>query len=260
MSFIKNSAVLYKGPSKLNGEPIVAVATYNSANSKTGAMMQIWILSDTVTPTEAKKQGLDAAVCGVCPIKKECYVNLGQAPRAVFNAYKRDRYKDLSCDMSGIADLVSGKVVRFGAYGDIAALPFDLCRLIIKYAKGHTAYTHQRKHKNYDPRFNTIAHISAETAKEAFEVARIGLGNTFRTVSSYDDILPHEIKCPSDTPAKVNCVDCRKCNGATGQSIVIVPHGSSGKKMAAKLATHSKPAPEMLIKVVYITPEQKELF
>lgn len=260
MSFIKNSAILYKGPSKLDGGPIVAIATYNSNNSKTGAMMQLWIMRDDEKPTEAKRLGLDVSVCGVCPVKKECYVNLGQAPRAVYTAFTKGRYKDLSNNLAGIRELVAGKVIRFGAYGDIAALPYDLCAFIVDNVRGHTAYTHQRKHKNYDVRFNLIAHISAETAKESYTVFKNGLGNTFRIVSDYEHTMDHEIICPSDTIEKLQCSVCRKCSGSTGQSIVIKAHGSSGKKLTAKLKKHSKPSKDMLIKMIDVTPTQNNLF
>ena len=42
--------VLYQGPSRLNGEPIVAIATMRTANVKTGNMVQTWILTAEVSP------------------------------------------------------------------------------------------------------------------------------------------------------------------------------------------------------------------
>lgn len=259
-SFIRNSAVLYRGPSKLNGQPIVAVATGNSTNRKTGAMLQVWILSDNgLKPTEAKKSGDNASVCGVCPIKKECYVNLGQAPRSIYDAYKRGRYLDLSDDQEGIAKLVKGQFVRFGAYGDIAALPYDLSALIVAHCSGHTAYTHQRKHKAFDARLYQIAHVSAETAAEAITGVQVGF-NTFRIVSDYSHKLPGEIVCPSEVG--VSCLECGLCNGRKGKNIVIKAHGTSGKKLQNKLEKHSKPTESQLnlISVVNIDSEQLNLF
>ena len=70
--------VLYQGPSRLNGEPIVAIATMRTANVKTGNMVQTWILTAEVSPEQAVKTGADEAVCGSCPhrhfLNGGCYV------------------------------------------------------------------------------------------------------------------------------------------------------------------------------------------
>ena len=36
--------ILYEGPSALDGAPIVVIATMETSNAKTGAMVQTWIL------------------------------------------------------------------------------------------------------------------------------------------------------------------------------------------------------------------------
>jgi len=42
-----NGYIVYQGPSVLNPlEDIIAIATYNSANAKTGNMVQLWIFAD----------------------------------------------------------------------------------------------------------------------------------------------------------------------------------------------------------------------
>ena len=80
--------IIYRGPSLLDGAPIVAIATVGSRNAKTGDMVQTWIMRDDVKPLAAAQSGADASVCGDCkhrPISGgACYVNLGQGPRAVF--------------------------------------------------------------------------------------------------------------------------------------------------------------------------------
>ena len=48
--------ILYRGPSLLDGSPIVVVATMASSNRKTGLtgkknMVQVWILADAVSYT-----------------------------------------------------------------------------------------------------------------------------------------------------------------------------------------------------------------
>src|SRR4051812_44690746 len=82
--------VLYRGPSELDGTPVVAVATAiarRSKNPKTGGMIQTYILADNgEDPIQAARSGGDAAVCGDCPHRPvngklgSCYVNLIQGP------------------------------------------------------------------------------------------------------------------------------------------------------------------------------------
>jgi hypothetical protein len=62
--------ILYRGPSMIDGKPIVAIATgydNESVNQKTGAMAQVWILRDDIAPIEAAQRGEDASICGQCP-------------------------------------------------------------------------------------------------------------------------------------------------------------------------------------------------
>jgi len=85
-----NTTLLYKGPSVLNGEPILVFATFESKNKKTGNMVQISILCDNITPTEAIKSGQDESICGNCPHRHytggACYVNVGHAPLSIYRA------------------------------------------------------------------------------------------------------------------------------------------------------------------------------
>jgi hypothetical protein len=64
--------VLYRGPSRLDGAPIVCVATgfrSPSDNPKTGPMVQTWIMREDVAPHTAQKTGEDSSVCGDCPLR-----------------------------------------------------------------------------------------------------------------------------------------------------------------------------------------------
>jgi len=63
---------LWRGASRLDGAPIVAIATglaAPSSNPKTGPMVQTWILRADVAPHEAQRDGRDASVCGDCPLR-----------------------------------------------------------------------------------------------------------------------------------------------------------------------------------------------
>ena len=87
-----NGRVLYHGPSMLDGAPIVVIATGfsdSSANDKTGAMIQTWIMRADIPPHHAFKSVEGESVCGDCPHKtnKTCYVIWYQAPLAVWNCW-----------------------------------------------------------------------------------------------------------------------------------------------------------------------------
>ena len=73
-----------RGPSLLDGQPIVAVAVNlarKSKNPKTGNMVGTYILADgEENPITTQKTGGDASICGNCPHRGgTCYVNVTQA-------------------------------------------------------------------------------------------------------------------------------------------------------------------------------------
>ena len=98
--------ILYRGPSQLDGKPIVAIATLKTYNEKTGDMVQTWILREDVAPTVAINTGDDVSVCGNCPLRgrlengrnvgRACYVQVRNAPRAMWHAYRAGRYPHYS--------------------------------------------------------------------------------------------------------------------------------------------------------------------
>jgi hypothetical protein len=130
------SGIIYKGPSRIDGAPIVVLATYSNRNSKTGAVVQTYILREDINPLEASKTGADVSICGTCPLRgtptsdparkqavgRRCYVNLGQGVLIVWRAYRKGVYPDAQ-DSAGRAALGRGRVVRVGTYGDPAAVP-----------------------------------------------------------------------------------------------------------------------------------------
>ena len=85
------NGIIYKGASLLDGKPIVVIATYSDRNTKTGKVVQTYILRSDIDPREASKTGADFSICGDCTMRGEtttyperkiakgrrCYVNLG---------------------------------------------------------------------------------------------------------------------------------------------------------------------------------------
>ena len=215
--------VLYEGPSAINGESIVAILTLGSTNKKTGNMAQLWILAKDTAPHIAQKTGEDSAVCGDCPIKKECYVLTFQGPLSVWNAYKRGSYMDLTRFKKIPALLIRRLIIRFGAYGDPAALPKWLIKNIAENCKDFTGYTHQWNKRKFNFLKNYFM-ASVETKKLAEKALKKGF-RYFRIKQAGADNFENEIDCPSDNG--IQCIDCKLCNGSKqAKNITIEAHGA----------------------------------
>lgn len=227
-------AVIHRGPSKIDGQPIVVVAVWSSKNRKTGDMLQTYIMRSDLPPLEANKLGEDYSICGNCalrgtptldPTKKQaedrpCYVVLGQGPTVVWNGLQRGIYPDYTNRQQRRA-LGRGRMVRIGTYGDGAAAPRFVWDDLLFEAEGHNAYSHN----GGDPR---IYMQSADTLPQAQAAWSSGF-RTFRVVHDTSHLQPNEILCPSSRG--VQCVDCRLCGGSRVQakSIAIVVHGNGAK-------------------------------
>lgn len=232
--------ILYRGPSVLDGQPIVAITTMKTSNAKTGDMVQVWILREDVSPVEAMKSGGDVSICGVCPQRRSiggaCYVNVGQGPRSVWEAYKRGVYSE-SWDPSTF----KGRSVRLGAYGDPAAVPADILGAALECASGWTGYTHQLTHKNFQHEVLQWVMVSAETPKQAAAAQSKGY-RTFRIKSADAPALAGEIECLSDAKG-VQCVDCGLCAGKHAPTNVYINvHGSLSGRFDAKFGAASRRA------------------
>ncbi len=224
------NGVFYRGPSLIDGAPIVGVAIYSDRNGKTGRVLQTYIIRADMNPLEASKTGADVSICGTCPLRgtptadparkqaagRRCYVNLGQGPLSVFRALERGRYPDV--DPAAIG---AGRMVRVGTYGDPAAIPGEVWDAMLSQATTWTAYTHQK------PWRPDIAMQSADDYHEAALHWHAGR-RTFRVITGLGDIdHNHEILCPASKEAgrRVQCAACKLCKGsARGKSIAIVEH------------------------------------
>lgn len=222
---------LYVGPSLLDGAPIVAIATLKTSNRKIGDMVQAWILRDDINPVKAVATGADATVCGDCPLRgngrggqRACYVNVGQAPAAVWKAYKRGLYPAAG----SLAAIGAGRRVRLGAYGDPAAVPADIWEALVSRADGHTGYTHQWRQPLAAP-LRGFVMASADDAPGAIEAQAAGW-RTFRVTRPGESLAPREVECPATTRG-VSCADCLLCSGADklARNVAILAHGPGAK-------------------------------
>lgn len=233
--------LLYRGPSMLDGSPIIAVATFASENAKTGAMVQTFIMREDVEPHTALKTGADASVCGDCKHRPanggSCYVVVHQAPLSVYRAYKRGRY---TFAVAHAARAAAGLMVRLGTYGDPAAVPARVWEDFLTYAKGHTGYTHQWANMGEAQamRFRPLVMASADTIEERRE-AIAKLWRTFRVRTANEPRDTGEFICPASEEAgkRATCATCGACNGAQAGKVrqaspVIIVHGAKGKTRA----------------------------
>lgn len=240
-----NGYVIYRGPSELDGAPIVVIATgfaSKSTNVKTGALIQTWIIREDCSPLEAVHNGDDASVCGDCPHRgklvtqpdgstrnklRTCYVLEFQAPLSVWRAYHRGSYVDATgWNARDIEALFSGRTVRLGSYGDPGAAPVRVWALATTLAAKWAGYTHQWRREEPGSLLSTLCMASADNAEEASEAQARG----WRTFRVGGDVFANEVSCPaSEEMGKVStCAKCGLCAGTFRQAknIVIRPHGS----------------------------------
>lgn len=216
--------ILYRGPSLLDpSTEVVLIATFKSSNRKTGDMIQTWIIETGRRPTDARH---DVATCGDCPVKPFCYVNQGQAPQKIFNAFVKGNYPIYTPELH--APLFHGREMRKGADGDPAAIPAHVWRIVDELIHKSTSYTHQWETLQ-DVEYwqgRTMASISNEFEKERANAAGF---MTFRIVHDYAEKLHDEIICPADSKKKKTCINCMFCSGKH-TNVVIKVHGSKKRK------------------------------
>jgi hypothetical protein len=234
-----NGAILYQGPSSVDGAPIivalVGIATA-STNSKTGAMLQTYILPASVAPIPAMRSGSDVTVCGDCPHRSKasggsgaCYVNIGQGPRAVYDAWARGIYPTLSRDEACEVIEATGRGLRVGTYGDPASVPAAgrFWRPLISAAAFHRGYTHAA-HLPRGQGLRGVVMASADSPTERDAFRELGWA-AFRVAESDADRAAGEARCPASAEAgrRVTCDSCPIGCAGDGLSVAIVAHGST---------------------------------
>jgi len=228
--------IIYQGPSLYDGKPIVVIATYSERNTKTGGVVQTYILRADMNPLEASKTGDDASICGTCPLRGEpttdparkqakgrkCYVNLGQGVLITYRSFLRGVYPDAQTTDARRA-IGRGRVVRVGTYGDPAAVPSHVWDDLLADAASHTAYTHA---SGWRPDIAMQSADSLEQAQAHWQAGR----RTFRVLVDLGDIVPaREVLCPASKEAgrRTTCDACRLCGGnatRSPKSVAIVAH------------------------------------
>ena len=241
--------VLYDGPSKLDGAPIIAIAcriTQASNNTKTGAMVQTFIMRRDIAPHLALKTGDDASVCGDCKLrpihkgKTRCYVRVYQAPLSVWNAFHRGRYAvpGVDFDAALLPALFADLAFRIGTYGDPAAIPSKIWKVSTRRVKSRTGYTHQWR-RRVAVGLKGLCMASADTAPDV-ETATARGWRSFRVRKHTAPVLASESVCPASREGgqRTQCDTCGLCAGATikARNIVIADHGLMDARRADRRA------------------------
>lgn len=237
---IVSGYVIYDGPSMIDGERIVAIVAglTGSRNVKTGKMVQTYIIRPDMSPLEAVRKGKDVSICETCVHRgdgtgegRSCYVTLIHGPRGVHDALSRGIYP--SAKPHDVAEIVAGRMVRLGTYGDPAAVPLAVWQLLVSKAAGWTGYSHQWK--TLTDAWAKLVMASVDSVEQMDEAHERGW-RTFRVGA--EPVRGVEINCPASKEYgervgnRVQCIDCLLCMGRTsrsGKSIQIAPHGTGAK-------------------------------
>ena len=250
---INRNFVFYRGPSMLDGAPIVAIATLPTtaerANSKTGVMVQTWVMHATIDPVTASNNGADISICGWCPHRgtykdglrvegsRACYVQL-YVPGNVWSTWQRGSYDDLSCSLPLAASRIAGEMLRLGSYGDPAAVPYGVWRSLMEHVSGHAGYTHQWAKF---PEFAELCMASVDGPRDRAVARMLGF-RTFRVAGAATWSRAYgEVLCAASEQAgkKTTCSACKACGGNSARAradIVIPAHGGGRRLVGMALA------------------------
>ena len=197
-------------------------------------MCQVWILRADVDPVAALKLGFDFSICGDCPHRanpdgtgRSCYVNVGQAPLSVWRAWDRGQYPEASPAL--LAEILKGRRVRWGAYGDPAIIPADVVALVNEHADHWTGYTHQWR-QPWAQSFKSTFQASCDGMTDYMEASAAGW-RCFAVVP--ENGAPFAGKqCPATIQgSKAECRTCSLCDGASAD-IWVHAHGTGRKNFA----------------------------
>jgi len=238
---MKSCIVLYKGISLLdNKTPIMVVMsgyTKDSANSKTGPLIQLYILPLNDKPSDTYRSG-SSAVCGTCKYNGNngCYVRWSHLT-SMWNSARVQN----PIDKSLAIELMKGLRVRVGAAGDPLAVPSDFWKDVLSSCDSFTGYTHQWSDKNLSSGYKGMFMASVDSHSEKI-LARARGWNTFQVLDG-DEPLNKSTLCLATIPNKtdlnglpMSCASCMLCNGKGNKSIHVQLHGASNTLAKARKA------------------------
>lgn len=223
---------------------LVAIATTDTDNAKTGNMIQVWIMSKLVHPVESRRTGHDSTLqCQGCPYASNqgCYVS-PLALMAIWRAYKSGSYSYLQLGSPEWNAFFDGASVRLGAYGNPSMLPLAMLDDITSRASMHTGYFHDWNIMPVElaKSYGRFLMASCEPSNVSY-AQNLGL-RTFTVVSETPSDRSVGIECLADSKG-LQCADCGLCDGTARSakrskslpSVWIKAHGYQVKKAALAL-------------------------
>ena len=219
--------IVYDGPSKIDGKPIICIVNGfdKSSNTKTGNMLQSWIIRKDIHPQDAIRTKEDYSICKDCFKRrtKSCYV-VSYAPSSVYRAFKRGSYLKFKPDM---LKYFVGRKLRIGSYGDPSAIDTSIWSLLCSVVKGYCGYSSNWGHCDQTLKYYCMASVNTE--EEQNKAIKKGW-RTFRTRPYLETpLLKNEIICPASKEGgeKTDCSRCGMCCGSASnkKNPVIMVHG-----------------------------------
>jgi hypothetical protein len=232
----KNTGVsLGQFVSPVNGELIELVALWKG-NRKIGDFMQLSVLP--VDGNIKDKSIGRRAICGDCPHAKlgSCYA-YDQGLFSMMKSFRAGKYPTMELD--DFLRIAQTRNIRFGRFGDLSLLPYELVKTIADSAMSFTGYTNQWRSKWYDARFNNLFMVSTLGSKDSAKAFKMFPdARQFKVISTKSDYIndadQNTITCPS-----INgylCDECGLCDGqnaARGSvNIEVMAHGLDYKSVA----------------------------
>ena len=203
-------AVIWEGPSEIDGNPIAVIATGldgDSTNEATGPCVQTWIIRADMAPLDAVHADADESICGGCRHRgqrkgkrRTCYVNLVWAVNGVYKTYDADEYpREKPAAVRELADghPAGALVIRAGSYGDPFAVPVEVWEELTGGRRERLGYTHMWREA---PRLRPWCMASVDTPEEAKEAWALGW-RTYRIRLPEEVLYPNEFICPKSAEA-----------------------------------------------------------
>jgi hypothetical protein len=242
-----NGVIVWEGLSLIDRKtPVVCILVGlvdASDNTKTGGLVQSYIIRSDMHPFEAAKSRQDFGLCGNCLHRydengvRTCYVNLLHGPRTVWEQFKAGRYERVTPEEA--AERMAGGMLRHGSYGDPAAVPVPVWKALQRRAIGWTGYTHQWRSRRFQA-LRDFCMASCDTPEDVEQARAMGWSTFHVMPSTVEDPPADAFHCiASEEVGKVmQCVDCMACSGTTYEQrdVVIYAHGTSSRRYTGRRA------------------------
>ena len=209
------------------GREVLLIAK-NKANKKTGHMVQLAILDPSINPEKIDKTVENGQGCdNRCSAFEGCYVQAFKFHVSSFTRILDDYNSGILPKMSHdeFCKLlqVLGLQVRFGEFGDPAAIPENIIDDIASSCNGWTGYTHYWQVEEFQSLKRYF--MASVESKLDYDIAKYLGWNCFYVNGQSDKAL-RIVPCLFDVLGK-QCDKCMLCNGTSGKQvdIVIEAHG-----------------------------------